>query len=140
MHYIFKKKPLGPCKTVFGLAGRSVFQLGGSVLRLGRIEAWKIGQGHITIDIRNQIETNYRVLKDAKSRALRGISKEGGRVFSIGMANTDLYTSFASHLRAVSNAIGQIESVSYSELKNLDCGNQDMMVEPEATRHLGKRV
>lgn len=99
-------------------------------------------ESHITIDILAQVEDNYRVLSDSKFRALTGISMGGGGVFSIGMANTDKYSSFASHMGAVQSAVDQISALSDDQLKALsfylDCGYDDQMVQPQWTEDTAK--
>ena len=97
---------------------------------------------HISIDIRNEIEANYRTINDSKFRALTGISMGGGGVFSVGMANTDLYSSISSIMGAVGGAVEKIEAVSDEVLAGmtfyLDCGIQDRMVNPQSTQDTGE--
>jgi S-formylglutathione hydrolase FrmB len=97
---------------------------------------------HISIDIRDEIESNYLAIEDPKFRALTGISMGGGEVFSIGMENTDLYTSISSIMGAVGGAVEKIEAVSDEVLADitfyLDCGNQDKMVNPQSTQDTGE--
>ncbi|QQO08649.1 alpha/beta hydrolase [Breznakiella homolactica] len=96
-------------------------------------------EDHITIDIRGQIESNYRVLQDKKFRALTGISMGGGGAFKIGLKHTDLYSSIASHMGAVGASTNTlIDTVPAATLKTmdfyLDCGLQDTMVSPANTQ------
>lgn len=97
---------------------------------------------HITVDILGQVERHFRVIQDPHFRGLSGISMGGGGVFKIGMANTDLYTSFASHMGAVQDAISQIASVPDEKLSELDfyldCGYQDGMVSYKDTEAMAK--
>lgn len=94
-------------------------------------------------DILNQVETNYRAKRDAKFRGLSGISMGGGGVFKIGLTHTDIYTSFASHMGAVpTNIEPYFNNISAALLPSLDfyldCGKQDQMVSPAATKAAGE--
>ena len=97
---------------------------------------------HISVDILGQVDSNFRTLADKNFRGLSGISMGGGGVFSIGMANTSLFTSFASHMGAVHDALNQISVLSDSSLSGLDfyldCGLQDGMVDYKDTEATAK--
>lgn len=92
----------------------------------------------ISVDILGQIEGSYRVLQDAKFRALTGISMGGGGVFGIGMANLDTYSSFASLMGYLPEAAGSLAGLPDEAFAGLDfyldCGLQDAMVDPQLTK------
>ena len=92
---------------------------------------------HIYVDILNEIESNYRVLADARFRGLTGISMGGGGVFKIGLMHTDMYTSFASHMGAVPDLTEYAQALTPEVLPALnfylDVGIQDQMVNPMAS-------
>ena len=73
---------------------------------------------------------------------MSGISMGGGGVFKIGMAHTDIYTSFASHMGAVGNYEECIGAIPADVLPTidfyLDCGYNDQMVNPENTKAAGE--
>ena len=97
---------------------------------------------HITVDILGQVESTFRVIRDPHFRGLSGISMGGGGVFRIGMTHTDIYTSFASHMGALQDAIDQIAAVTDEKLLEfdfyLDCGYQDGMVNYKDTEATAK--
>jgi|GEM_PF-1141163 len=90
---------------------------------------------HIHVDILNQIDSHYRTIADADFRGLTGISMGGGGVFKIGMAHTDLYTSFASHMGAIPDLEANYSDVLESDILPrldfyIDHGNNDQLVNP----------
>ena len=97
---------------------------------------------HIYIDILGQIDSNYRTIAEKEFRGMSGISMGGGGVFKVGVAHTELYTSFASHMGAVEGVEKYIQEIPEDVLPTLDfyldCGNQDQMVSPEATKEIGE--
>jgi len=97
---------------------------------------------HISVDILGQTDKNFRTLADRKFRGLTGISMGGAGVFSIGMANTALFSSFASHMGAVHDAVSQISVLDDKDLADLDfyldCGLQDGMVDYRDTEATAK--
>lgn len=97
---------------------------------------------HIYIDILEQIDSNYRTIPEKEFRGMSGISMGGGGVFKVGVTHTDIYSSFASHMGAVAGAKEYIDTVPADILPTLDfyldCGNQDQMVSPDATREIGE--
>ena len=92
---------------------------------------------HIYIDIRNEIESNYRAIADARFRGLTGISMGGGGVFKIGLAHPDIYTSFATHMGAVRNVAEYAGDLTAAIVPTLDFyidhGNQDNTVNPKSS-------
>ena len=97
---------------------------------------------HIYVDILAQIDKNYRTIPQKEFRGMSGISMGGGGVFKIGTTHTDLYTSFAAHMGAVSDAKEYLDTVPADVLPTLDfyldCGYQDQMVSPDATKAAGE--
>lgn len=97
---------------------------------------------HIYVDILGQIEGNYRVLKEKEFRGMTGISMGGGGVFRVGLAHPEIYTSFASHMGAVSDYREYIDAIPAEVLPTLDfyldCGISDQMVDPEITKAAGE--
>ncbi len=94
---------------------------------------------HIYVDILDQIDSHYRTIADAESRGLTGISMGGGGVFKIGMAHTDLYTSFASHMGAIPDLEANYSDVLESDILPsldfyIDHGNDDQLVNPAVSQ------
>lgn len=52
------------------------------------------------------VESNYRVLTDAKSRALSGLSMGGGQAFYVGLQNTDKFASVGIFSTGLFGGIG----------------------------------
>ena len=95
-------------------------------------------QTHITTEIRNEVEKNYRVLADAKFRGLTGISMGGFGAVSIGTLYPELYSSVASHMGAVNDeALADLKTLTEEQLEGydfyFDCGLQDTMVDYQWT-------
>lgn len=95
-------------------------------------------QTHITTEIRQEVESNYRTINDAKFRGLTGISMGGFGSLSIGALYPKLYSSIASHMGAVNDeALSYLKTLSKEEIENydfyFDCGLQDTMVKYEWT-------
>ncbi|HHV98009.1 MAG TPA: hypothetical protein GXX36_00290 [Clostridiaceae bacterium] len=95
-------------------------------------------QTHITSEIREEIESKYRALKDRKFRGITGISMGGYGAMKIGTSFPDLYSSVASHMGALSeDSLNSLKSLSEELLKEysfyLDCGLQDGMVDYQGT-------
>lgn len=95
-------------------------------------------QTHITTEIRNEVEENYRILADAKFRGLTGISMGGFGAVSIGTLYPELYSSVASHMGAVNDeALADLKSLTEEQIANydfyFDCGLQDTMVDYQWT-------
>lgn len=94
---------------------------------------------HIHVDILDQIDSHYRTIAEASYRGLTGISMGGGGVFKIGMAHTDLYTSFASHMGAIPDLEANYSSVLESDILPtldfyIDHGNDDQLVSPSVSQ------
>lgn len=95
-------------------------------------------QTHMTTEIRNEAESRFRILSDAKFRGLTGISMGGFGAFTIGTLYPDLYSSVASHMGAVNDeALEALKTLTPEQLEKydfyLDCGLQDGMVDYQWT-------
>ncbi|MCD8050255.1 MAG: fibronectin type III domain-containing protein [Clostridiales bacterium] len=95
-------------------------------------------QTHITTEIREEAESTYRILSDAKYRGLTGISMGGYGAMTIGTSFPELYSSIASHMGYLpEDALESLKSLSAEELANydfyIDCGLQDTMVDYQGT-------
>lgn len=95
-------------------------------------------QTHITTEIRNEAESNFRIIGESKFRGITGISMGGYGAFTIGTLFPDLYSSVASHMGAVNdNALKALQSLTLEQLNQydfyLDCGLQDTMVDYQWT-------
>ena len=92
----------------------------------------------MTTEIRNEAESRFRILSDAKFRGLTGISMGGFGAFTIGTLYPDLYSSVASHMGAVNDeALEALKTLTPEQLEKydfyLDCGLQDGMVDYQWT-------
>jgi len=95
-------------------------------------------QTHITSEIREEVESNYRALSDRKFRGITGISMGGYGAMKIGTSFPDLYTSVASHMGALyEDALNSLKSLTKEQLEEydfyVDCGLQDGMVDYRGT-------
>ncbi len=95
-------------------------------------------QTHITTEIREEAESHYRIISDAKFRGLTGISMGGFGAFTIGTLYPELYSSVASHMGAVNDeALEALKTLTPEQLEAydfyLDCGLQDGMVDYQWT-------
>ncbi|RSK27649.1 hypothetical protein EJF36_12600 [Bacillus sp. HMF5848] len=89
----------------------------------------------VTKDLVPYIDSNYRTIADKEHRGVSGVSMGGFGAYVIGLSNTDLFTSFASHMGALSSVregLNPIELVKSFEPTNLqeysfyfDSGDRD---------------
>ncbi|MBT2694789.1 alpha/beta hydrolase-fold protein [Bacillus sp. ISL-55] len=89
----------------------------------------------VTKDLVPYIDQTYRTIADKNQRGISGVSMGGFGAYVIGMQNTDLFTSFASHMGALSstvagkNPIQLVKNADPEKLRELsfyfDSGDED---------------
>ncbi|WP_079506520.1 alpha/beta hydrolase-fold protein [Mesobacillus jeotgali] len=104
--------------------------------------SWWVNQGNggqwmdmVTKDLVPYIDQTYRTIADKEHRGISGVSMGGFGAYVIGMQNTDMFTSFASHMGALSgvvegqNPIQLVKAADPAKLRELsfyfDSGDQD---------------
>lgn len=97
--------------------------------------AW---QTQLAMEMRHEIDMNYRTLSDSMFRGLTGISMGGYGAMTVGTTYKSLYSSIASHMGALSTqALDSLKSLTPEQLEKydfyVDCGLQDTMVDYQGT-------
>jgi enterochelin esterase family protein len=85
-------------------------------------------------DVIPYVQTNYRVSKEQKDRAIAGLSMGGGQSLTIGMGNLELFGWIGAYSSAVPKSPKLDELLSNVKAKNeklnllwIGCGNKDFL-------------
>jgi len=89
---------------------------------------------HVTIDVINYVDKNYRTIPERKGRAINGISMGGGGAISLGLTHPELFCSIGSHSGSLTSFRDMAETFRKGESPR-SWGNEFLM--QDTTRYLG---